>query len=314
MTAWEFGLVLPTGQTRWDGVDARRLLRLAARAEELGFASLWAGDTLLRPVVEPLTTLAAVAAVTERVRLGPAALLPAFRRPVQAAQAIASLDQLSGGRVTLTVGAGLPRRSEPEYALSEVPWPGRYARLDETVALWRRMWTDEGRTSFHGKAWSFDDIPPCTPPAQPGGPPIWLGGASPAALVRTGRYYDGWLPYPPDPDVYTSGVAEIQRVAASAGRPPLTTALYVTILVTPDPVAGRAAFAEYTQLTYRMPVEVVETIQLLIAGPLETVHRRLEPYVRAGASHIVVRSGAIGLDAQFAQLELLAELLDGADS
>ena len=80
--------------------------------------------------------------------------------------------------------------------------------------------------------------------------------------MRTGRYYDGWLPYPPDPEVYTSGVAEIQRVADEAGRSPLTTALYVTILLTPDPVAGRRALAEYAQLSYRMPLEVVETIQL----------------------------------------------------
>src|SRR5215831_5809135 len=121
-----FGVVLPTGLPR--GADPGGLLDLAVRAEALGFASVWVGETLLRPVLEPLTFLAAVAARTDRIGIGTAAMLPAFRRPVQAAQALASLDRLSHGRLTIGVGAGFPQRSEVEYAVSDVPWRRRFAR------------------------------------------------------------------------------------------------------------------------------------------------------------------------------------------
>ncbi|NUR85576.1 MAG: LLM class flavin-dependent oxidoreductase, partial [Nonomuraea sp.] len=209
------GVLLPTNQTQWD--DARRLVGFGVRAEELGFDSLWANDTLLGARIEPLAMLAALAPATERVTLGTAALLPAFRRPVTAAQELASIDHLSAGRLAVAVGAGFPGRSEPEYAVSDVPWERRFARLDDTVALWRALWA--GERAFHGSVLGFDALPESTPSYRAGGPPIWLGGASPSALARTGRHYDGWLPYPPDPADYTGGLAEVRQAAASAGRP-----------------------------------------------------------------------------------------------
>ncbi|WP_203916071.1 LLM class flavin-dependent oxidoreductase [Rugosimonospora africana] len=305
------GVVLPTGKAQWgEGTDPRDLIDFAVRAERLGYASIWAGDTLLRPVIETFTMLSAAAAATERVGLGSAALIPALRRPVQAAQAIASLDLLSGGRLTLTVGAGFPHRSETEYAVAEVPWRGRFARLDDTVALWRQLWTADGPTSYHGDVLHFDHIPEAIRPAQPGGPPIWLGGAAPAALDRAGRLYDGWLPYPPEPADYQTGLAAVRRAAIGAGRSAeaVTPALFATVLIVDDPEAGRRALAEYAQRTYRMPIEVVETIQLLVAGPPETVTAALDRYVAAGARHVVCRIGALDLKSQLDQLELISEL------
>ena len=135
----ELGVLIPIGQAQWgQGIDPRELLDFAVRAEELGYSSLWVNDFLLTPRIEALTMLAAVAPLTSRVTLGTAALLPVLRRPVQAAQALASIDLLSGGRLVLTVGAAFPGAfGEPQHALSEVPWERRFTRLDETVALWR---------------------------------------------------------------------------------------------------------------------------------------------------------------------------------
>jgi alkanesulfonate monooxygenase SsuD/methylene tetrahydromethanopterin reductase-like flavin-dependent oxidoreductase (luciferase family) len=304
------GVVLPTGLAQWGaGAGARDVVRFAARAEELGLDSVWAGDTLLRPVLEPLAVLSAVAAVTDRIGLGTATLLPVLRRPVQAAAALASLDLLSAGRLTVAVGAGFPGRSEVEHALSGVPWPARFARLDDTVALWRHLWTTDGPTSYSGPVHRFADIPSTTPPARPGGPPVWLGGASPAALARTGRHYDGWLPYPPDPDDYRAGLAAARAAATAAGRDPaaITPALFVTVLITDDPRAGRRALEEYALASYRMPVELVEKVQLLVAGPVAEVREVLDRYVAAGARHLVFRIGALDLRTQLAQLELLAQ-------
>jgi len=185
--------------------------------------------------------LAAIAPATSRVAIGTAALMPVLRRPVQAAQALASIDLLSGGRLTVAVGAGFPGPlGRPLYDLSEVPWAGRFARLDETVALWRQLWTGDGPSSFHGKVLRFDAIPPVTAPYQTGGPAIWLGGASPSALDRTGRLYDGWLPYPPDPADYATGLAQVRRAALEAGRAAaaITPALFASVLIADD-VASR---------------------------------------------------------------------------
>jgi alkanesulfonate monooxygenase SsuD/methylene tetrahydromethanopterin reductase-like flavin-dependent oxidoreductase (luciferase family) len=304
-----FGVVVPTGLPC--GAEPAGLLDLAVRAETLGLASVWVGETLLRPVMEPLTFLSAAAVMTERVTLGTAALLPAFRRPVQAAQALASLDRLSGGRLTVTVGAGFPGRSEAEYAVSGVPWPRRFARLDDTVALWRRLWTTDGPTDFHGEVLHLDGIPPTTAPAQPGGPRIWLGGGTAAAQARTGRYYDGWLPYPPDIEDYRRGVAQVRAAATGAGRPSdaITPALFVTVLVTDDRTDPRAALDEYTGTTYRLPLSTVETIQLFVAGPPEVVRAGLAACVAAGARHILCRIGSLDLATQREQLERLRDIV-----
>src|SRR6185437_6749736 len=126
----DLGVLIPIGQAQWGaGTDPRELLDFAVRAEELGYSSLWVNDFLLTPRIEALTMLAAVAPLTSRVTLGTAALLPVLRRPVQAAQALASIDLLSGGRLVLTVGAAFPGQfGVPQHALSDVPWEHRFTR------------------------------------------------------------------------------------------------------------------------------------------------------------------------------------------
>jgi alkanesulfonate monooxygenase SsuD/methylene tetrahydromethanopterin reductase-like flavin-dependent oxidoreductase (luciferase family) len=306
------GVLLPTGKTQWGaGTDPRELVDFAVRAERLGFDSLWVNDSLVSPRIEALTMLAALAPVTERVTLGTAALLPVLRRPVQAAQAIASVDLLTGGRLVLAVGAGFPGRlGQPMYDLSEVPWRDRFTRLDETVALWRRLWIAEEPISYHGKLLRFDEIPVSTTPHRPGGPPIWLGGATPAALTRTGRHYDGWLPYPPDPADYTAGWIDVRRAASDAGRNPtaITPALFTTLLISDDVDAGQRALTDYSLANYGLPLDVLRTIQVVIAGTPQQVSAQLRPYLAGGARHLVCRIAALDLRSQRDQLERIAEL------
>ena len=307
----DIGVLLPTGQAQWgaDG-DPRELVALAVRAEQLGYSSLFVNDSLISPRIEALTMLAALAPATERVTLGTGALLPFLRRPIQAAQSLASIDLLSGGRLTVAVGAGFPGRfGQPFYTLSEVPWQRRFARLDETVALWRELW--RGATSFHGEILNFDNIPPATLPFRAAGPPIWLGGATPAALARTGRRHDGWLPYPPDPADYASGLRDIHHAAAQAGRSPdaITPALFVSVRVDRSLPSGRRALGDYAQVNYGMPLEELEKIQAVVTGTAADVTESLRRYVAAGARHIVIRLGALGLHSQRDQLEQVAALI-----
>ena len=307
----DIGVLIPTGTAQWgaDG-DPRELVAFAVRAEQLGFSSLFVNDSLISPRIEALTMLAALAPVTGQATLGTGALLPFLRRPVQAAQSLASVDLLSGGRLVVAVGAGFPGRfGRPFYTLSGVPWERRFTRLDETVALWRALW--RGATSFHGEILAFDSLPPATMPFRAGGPPVWLGGATPAALARTGRHYDGWLPYPPDPADYRFGLRDIRDAAAQAGRSAagITPALFVSVRVDSSLERGRRALEDYALANYGMPLAELEKIQAVVTGTAQDVAGNLGRYVTAGARHIVVRLGALDLRSQRDQLEQVAALI-----
>jgi alkanesulfonate monooxygenase SsuD/methylene tetrahydromethanopterin reductase-like flavin-dependent oxidoreductase (luciferase family) len=309
----DLGVLIPIGQAQWGaGTDPRALLDFAVRAEELGYSSLWVNDFLLTPRIEALTMLAAVAPLTSRVTLGTAALLPVLRRPVQAAQALASIDLLSGGRLVLTVGAAFPGPfGVPQHALSDVPWERRFTRLDETVALWRQLWAaPEGGGSFRGELLRYDQLPPMTAPSRPGGPPVWLGGASESALRRTGRRYDGWMPYPPKTQSYADGLTAVRAAATAAGRDPaaITPALFVSVAVTDTVERGRDLLAAFAKASYGLPLEQLEQIQALAAGPADVVADQLRGYLAAGARHLVVRIATTSLESQRDQLEQVIKL------
>jgi alkanesulfonate monooxygenase SsuD/methylene tetrahydromethanopterin reductase-like flavin-dependent oxidoreductase (luciferase family) len=305
----DIGVLVPTGSAQW-GRDARSLIAFGRHAERSGFSSLFVNDSLISARIEALTMLAALAPATGHATLGTGALLPFLRRPIQVAQALASIDLLSGGRLAVAVGAGFPGRfGRPFYTLSEVPWERRFARLDETVALWRAMW--DGAGSFHGEILRFDDIPPATMPFRSGGPPIWLGGATPAARARTGRLYDGWLPYPPDPVDYAAGLFDVRTAAADAGRSPeaITPALFVSVRVDESVESGRRALGEYARAAYGMPLEELEKIQAVVTGSADQILAGLGRYVAAGARHLVLRLGALDLRTQRDQLDRIAALI-----
>jgi probable F420-dependent oxidoreductase len=176
------------------------LARFAGRAEELGYDSLWTFQRLLvgadhglapvyRSVLDPMLALAYAAAYTSRIRLGVAVVNMPFVSPVVLAKQATTLDVLSGGRLDLGLGNGW---YEPEFIATGSTAARRAARAVEYVGVLRTLWTDEV-ASFDGE---FYTVPPSRMvprPVQPGGPPILLGGAVPAALNRAGRLGAGWL-------------------------------------------------------------------------------------------------------------------------
>lgn len=301
----KIGLVVPTYQPMLDaGRTAPELVAAAVEAERLGLDSVWVGDTLSRAPIDALTMLAAVAARTSRVTLGTAALLPALRNPVLTANQLLSLDLLSSGRLTLAVGGGFAGRSEPEFAIAGVPWERRRARLDDIVALWRAAWS--GATSFHGSVLHYDSLPSFPAPVQPGGPSIWLAAYTEGALERIGRLYDGWLPYPPDPADYVSGLARIRSTATR----PITPALFATVLVEENPARGRALLDEYCEVNYGRPASFVQGIQMQVTGSPEEVAAQLRAY--EGAEHVLLRIASTEpkvFDEQLPRLAEVAELL-----
>ena len=220
--------------------ETASLLDLAARAENLGFDSVWVGDSLLaRPRHDPLTLLAAVAARTKRVMLGTAVFLPALRNPVVLAHQLATLDQISEGRLVLGAGiaSDVPNIRE-EFAAAGVPFEGRVGRMMEGLRLARALWTGkpvewQGRWPVHGGV-----LGPT--PYRAGGPPIWMAGSVRPALERAARHFDGWFANEADLARWRGQWAEVQQILRDAGRDvsQFVAAIYVTLAIDED--ASRA--------------------------------------------------------------------------
>jgi probable F420-dependent oxidoreductase len=196
--------------------DAREAVMLA---ERFGFTSLSVGDHLAYavPILDPLIQLACAAAMTRTLTVMPAVYLLPLRHPGPVAKQVATLDHMSGGRLIFGVGVGGEFASDFEVA--GVPIKERGARLTESITVLRKLWTGE-TVSHQGRFFAFKDVRMLPKPVQPGGPPIWCGGRSDAALRRIGELADGWISYVVTPDMYRAGLEKIAGFAAAAGRRP----------------------------------------------------------------------------------------------
>jgi alkanesulfonate monooxygenase SsuD/methylene tetrahydromethanopterin reductase-like flavin-dependent oxidoreductase (luciferase family) len=289
--AMRIGYLLPTREQVMAGrPEAAPLIALAERAADLGFQSIWAGDSLLaRPRHDPLTLLAAVGGRVPRVELGTAVLLPALRNPVVLAQQVATLDQISEGRVILGVGiaSDLPN-IRAEFTAAGVPFEKRVGRLLEGVRLCRALWSG-APVSWDGR-WRVEGGLGVTP-HRPGGPPLWIAGALPASLERAGRHFDGWLPNGQDATTWAEQWAHIKAIARDAGRDPnkLTGAMYLTAAVDENPARADARLDAYMEQYYGQPAHVMRARQMSFAGPAAGLQAWLQGYAAAGVSHIVLR-------------------------
>jgi probable F420-dependent oxidoreductase len=232
--AIQFGYHLPV----WGPAATREtLVTVARRVEALGFESVWASDHVVIPFairsrypynatgdfplapttnfLEPLTALALVAGVTERLRLGPTVLVLPHRHPVLAAKILATLDHLAPGRVILGAGVGWMRE---EIELLGAPYEQRGAWTDEAIRIMRTCWRDE-RASFRGRFFSFPEVGLAPKPAR-GTIPIWIGGHTPRALRRVAELGDGWHAAFAAPDVMRKGLVELKQACARVGRDP----------------------------------------------------------------------------------------------
>ncbi|SDN62111.1 TIGR03619 family F420-dependent LLM class oxidoreductase [Allokutzneria albata] len=234
------------------------LARVARRAEELGYHSLWTFQRLLSPVdgswgepyravQDPIVALSYLAALTERIRLGVAVLNLPFCSPVVLAKQLSTLDIVSDGR--LDVGLGIGWAAE-EFAAAGVDQRGRGRRAEEFIAVLRALWTDE-EVEHEGEFYRVPRTRMDPKPVQRPHPPVLLGAKAEAALRRTGRLADGWISSS-STDLRTIGdsIAIVREAATEAGRDP--SALRVVcrgpVMVRPEGAAGRrpltGSFAE----------------------------------------------------------------------
>lgn len=292
MTA-KIGYLLPTREQIMQGRhEAAPLLRLAEKAEDLGFDSVWAGDSLLaRPRHEPLTLLAGVAGRTRRVNIGTAVLVVPMRNPVLMAHQIATLDQVSDGRVLLGVGAGIDTPNvHAEFEAAGKTFEKRFGTMLEAVRLMRKLWSGEdvtwdGRWKVHGGRLA-------PKPVQAGGPPMWGGGSAPASLSRAARHFDGWFPTgPADAAAWGQKWESVKAEARTHGRNPdaMTGALYLTISVADNAEKAEENLMAYLNGYYGALGPKMRAGEACYSGPPEGTGRWLKGFIDAGASHLVLR-------------------------
>lgn len=272
--------------------EAAPLLRLAEKAEALGFDSVWAGDSVLaRPRHDPLTLLAAVAGRTRSVRLGTAVLVVPLRNPVLMAHQVATLDQVSEGRVILGVGAGIDAPNvRAEFEAAGVPFEKRFGRMLEAIALARRLWSGEA-VDWDGR-WKVAAGRLAPKPAQPGGPPVWGGGSAPASLSRAAHHFDGWFPTgPADPAAWGARWQSVKAEARAAGRDgeAMTGALYLTLSVAETAAQAEEHLTAYLNGYYGALGPKMRASEACYAGPPEGTGRWLKGFIDAGAGHLVLR-------------------------
>ena len=202
--------------------DRKTLLACARAAEAAGLDDVWVVDHIAIPAddaegsdgryLDPLAALAFLAGATERVGLGTAVLILPYRPALPTAKSIATVQELSGERLRLGVGVGW---MAAEFRALGVPRERRGALADEALAFLRRCFDSGGAgdvVESNGQPFLFRP--------RPARPPILVGGAAPHALRRAVRFGDGWMPMGADPRKLGPPIAELQRLAAEAGRPP----------------------------------------------------------------------------------------------
>ena len=259
-----------------------------SRIEELGYDSAWTSEHVFFyfPTFDALTLLAAMAARTSRIQLGTAVLLLPLRPAALAAKEIASVDIIAGGRLILGVGIGgeYPR----EFQACGVPLNERGPRTNEAIRVLRKLWSEEN-VSFDGRFTKLDSVTLLPKPTQPGGPPIWIAGRSPAAIRRAGRLGDGYLPYLFSPDRYRDSLSKVHQEAEAAGRDPdaITPALYqfVCLADTYDE-AKRIAAADLSR-RYNQPFDQIVDRYLVMGSP-DDCARRLADFAEAGVRHFLL--------------------------
>ncbi len=270
----ELGVAIP--QTRLDGAfDVETLRGFLARAEALGVQSAWVVEQVLGSIrsLEPVALLTYAAACTERLRLGSAVLLTALRSPVHLAKSLATLDHLSGGRLTVGVGLGGNPRIYPAFGLQAAR---RAARFAEGLRLMKRLWTDE-RVTFEGEFFKLQNASMEPKPLQKPHPPLWFGGHHPNALRRAVELGDGFIGAGSvSTATFLGEVKLLKSLLEEAGRDPARFPLGKRVYIAVDHDRARAGrrLAEWFGAFYGKPELAAEVS--VWGDPGECVERLAE--------------------------------------
>jgi probable F420-dependent oxidoreductase len=253
-----------------------------------GYDSLWVGDhvAFTTPILDPLLQLAQAAVLSRRLVLGTAVYLVPLRPPGLIAKMVSSLDHVTEGRLIFGVGAGgeFPK----EFELCGVPVSERGSRLTESMEVLRKIWTG-GQVSHQGRHFQFGEVSMQPPPRQRGGPPMWCGGRSDAALARAAKLADGWISYVVTPAMFAESIATITRFAAGCERRMTSfgTAHLLFLRIDDDPAEAFRAANQCLSVRYAMDFSKPTRRYAALGRPAD-IAAQVRAFHDAGARHLVL--------------------------
>jgi probable F420-dependent oxidoreductase len=321
----QYGFSVPNGAIRFE--DAARWAR---RAEDLGYDGVWLSDHLFysfarygagdEPIaaLEPLTTMAALATVTERVRIGVLVLCAPFRHPAMVAKAAATIDGLSDGRVEIGLGAGWLRQEFEAFGYAFGSVGERFDALEDALAITGGLFAGRDPLSHDGRVWSLHGGRLTPSPVQ--SPiPVWAGGKGGPRLLRAAaRFAGGWnVVWRMSPDAYRTALAGVRTACEAAGRDPASFGLSVGLYG----IAGRTE-AEAREVFERarasfpgdaMRDETWESWRAdTLSGSVDQIRERAASFAALGVSDLIVSPWTLPFTViEPAQVEVFAEALCG---
>ncbi len=280
------GIEIP--QNFFDGpVDMEHIRRFVTRAEGLGYDGLWLQERILSDfgVLEPVTLLSYVAAMTEKLTLGVSVILLTLRNPFQLAKSVATLDCMSHGRATIGIGLGGGHLGSHEEILG-YSREKRVRRFTEALEVMKLLWT-EPKASFQGNFWRFQNISMEPKPIQKPHPPLWFGGHHENALKRAVRHGDGWMGSGSSPrTAFMSEAAVIRRLLDEAKRDPATFGVSKRVYLAVDENKPRAErrIREWFGRRYKNSDLGPSAC---VWGGVDECAEKIRGFIHAGARHIV---------------------------
>ena len=287
----------------------------ARRAEEMGFRRVTMGEHVMdgnppRPTMLNLPAMAAAAGATDDLRVMTGIVIAPLYHPVMLAKLVATVDQVSGGRLDFGIGISGQRGTHVEFDALGISPRTRGRRTDEMLAVMKRLWQEEG-VSHRGRFFEFDDVTLLPRPAQRPYPPIWVSGRSEAAMRRAARHGDGWYPY-----LFTNRRIKhsndlVRQFAAEAGRelPGFHWGLNQPTAISDDADEAMGLAVRNVGERYVTPQHSAEDIAraLCIAGTPDDCARAIEAKIEAGVEHINLGFLSPDPDGLYRQMDLFAE-------
>ena len=275
-----------TGPWQPDPDYARVLVELV---EGLGYDSMWVGDHIAFaiPILDPLLQLVHAAAYSKRLTFGTSVYLLPLRHPTPVAKQVSTLDHLTGGRLIFGVGVG--GEFPNEYKACGVPREERGARLTEGIRVLKKLWSGQAVDNADGRFFPFPEVEMRPAPRQSGGPPIWCGGRSDAAIRRAGRLADGYISYVVTPDMYAESLEKIATAAEESKRDLTRYGTGHLLFARIDDTYEAALDAATETLSVRYAMDFRKPAQRYCAlGPPADMAEQIAAFHRAGVRHIVL--------------------------
>ena len=307
----DMGVLLPTRGVLVYARGAKPRVELnwqmAETAERIGYDSVWVGDSITsKPRLEPLAVMAALAVRTHRVKIGTAVMLIALRHPVHLAHSIATIDNISDGRIVLGVGAGRSNNQMfvDEHTTVGVPINERADRMEESIDILRKLWSLDDVSNPDG-FYPFSGVTLEPRPVQQQ-VPIWISSNwVQRGLRRVAAQGDGWITNVPSTELFTQCWRKIEDKAGELDRDigDLRRCLYISVNLNEEADALLEG-DQFMRAYYSTPYEVISKQLLCVFGPAQKCIDAILRYKDAGADYFIVRFASPN---QMEQLEKFTE-------